>query len=744
MNAPPRLRLGLITATRFDMDAYDYNRLELLGIGTLAAYIQATLPGVEVILREHIEDLIQAGPDIIGIGSITENYGIAISWAEQVKRSLGIPVIVGGTHITLLPSSLKSCFDIAVIGEGELTTVELLSSIISHQGLVHAELKKIPGLCFHHDGETHFTGERGPVQDLDTLPHLRREALPFWRPRKDAHVVASRGCPYRCNFCSSTRLFPSYRTHSADYIVADIERLVREGGINHISILDDLLVANRRKFADIVDRIAAKGLNKDCAFVVLLRANIVDDALCDLLKKLNVSGTVMGVESFSDSILRYYCKTGVTAEINQAAIDTLHRHRIPVSCCFIFGAPIETRTDLVVTLQGICRNLEQDKIERVYWGLLKPYPGTDMWEWAVSSGLVDHSIDWERFMQTNYDRGRFFGENDELYLAQLIPKQEFLGILEDWFARFSALKKDWGVGYREAPPTGPASAAGYPPGHFYSPIVDVQDAHAIRAVRGRVTSPLPQGIALDTDRMVALTHRLAAHHSLFPFPRHHDHHHRFFFDNSFFGCHDASVYFSMLLEFRPHRVIEVGCGHSTALLLDTNKQFFNDSIATTFIDPSLAELLPPLERNDKPAPKLLPLRLQDVPVEIFTELETDDILFIDSSHVSKTGSDVNHYLFEILPRLKPGVLIHIHDILYPFEYLDSWVLDEGRSWNEAYALKAFLQFNSSFEIVYWSNFVYHRLPELLRTLMPLCLENEGGSIWLRKRPAEVPEAGLSD
>jgi hypothetical protein len=117
---------------------------------------------------------------------------------------------------------------------------------------------------------------------------------------------------------------------------------------------------------------------------------------------------------------------------------------------------------------------------------------------------------------------------------------------------------------------------------------------------------------------------------------------------------------------------------------------------------------------------------------VFERLEENDILFLDSSHVSKTGSDVNYYLFEILPVLKPGVLVHVHDILYPFEYLKEWVLGEKRSWNETYALRAFLQYNSAFEIVYWNNFASHRLREELAHLMPLCLENEGGSIWLRR------------
>jgi hypothetical protein len=188
----------------------------------------------------------------------------------------------------------------------------------------------------------------------------------------------------------------------------------------------------------------------------------------------------------------------------------------------------------------------------------------------------------------------------------------------------------------------------------------------------------------------------------------------------------------MLLEFRPRRVIEVGCGYSSCLMLDTNERFFNGSLDLTLIDPALGELRSLFGERGAGAARLLSDRVQNVPPEVFERLEANDILFMDSSHVSKTGSDVNYLLFQILPVLKPGVLVHVHDILYPFEYPEEWVLKDKRSWNEAYALHAFLQYNSAFEIVYWNNFVWHRLRENLAALMPLCLENEGGSIWLRR------------
>jgi hypothetical protein len=272
----------------------------------------------------------------------------------------------------------------------------------------------------------------------------------------------------------------------------------------------------------------------------------------------------------------------------------------------------------------------------------------------------------------------------------------------------------------------------YPPGHFYSPIVDVCESHAIEAVRNRVSAPLPAGIALDAEKLKSTMNRLAEQHRHFRFPRHPQASYRFYFDNPFFGCHDASILFSMLLEFRPRRIIEIGCGHSSRLLLDTNAQFFAGTMELTFIDPSLDSLTDLGSGRESLNPRLISSPVQDVGLTMFEQLEENDIVFLDSSHVSKTGSDVNYFVFEILPVLKPGVLVHIHDIFYAFEYLENWVLKEKRSWNEAYLIRAFLQYNAAFEIVYWNNFVWHRLRDELAAAMPLCLENEGGSIWLKR------------
>jgi hypothetical protein len=135
--------------------------------------------------------------------------------------------------------------------------------------------------------------------------------------------------------------------------------------------------------------------------------------------------------------------------------------------------------------------------------------------------------------------------------------------------------------------------------------------------------------------------------------------------------------------------------------------------------------------------KLLPFRVQDVPLRLFESLRENDVLFIDSSHVSKTGSDVNFLCLEVLPRLAPGVLVHFHDIFLPGEYPKDWVLERGYSWNEQYLVHALLIDSIGFEVVFASCFAAQRYPHQIRAIFGKPCS--GGSLWLRRVGSPGPK-----
>lgn len=189
--------------------------------------------------------------------------------------------------------------------------------------------------------------------------------------------------------------------------------------------------------------------------------------------------------------------------------------------------------------------------------------------------------------------------------------------------------------------------------------------------------------------------------------------------------------YSMIRHFRPKRIIEVGSGYSSCATLDTNESFFGNAISCTFIEPYTDLLNSLIREEDKSRINIIPKRLEDVDEEIFTSLEENDILFIDSTHVSKINSDVNYLFFRILPLLRKGVIIHIHDIFYPFEYPKEWIY-EGRAWNELYLLRAFLQYNDAYSILMFNSYISQFHPDMMAQEMPLFMRDSGSSFWMMK------------
>ena len=273
-----------------------------------------------------------------------------------------------------------------------------------------------------------------------------------------------------------------------------------------------------------------------------------------------------------------------------------------------------------------------------------------------------------------------------------------------------------------------------PIGHFYSPMPASED---LRANEDDVFGipPAVRGIDLNEIEQVELLKTFGGLYSEQPFTSTPQPSQRFCFDNPNFTYPDAIALYCMIRHLQPKRIVEIGSGYSSCVMLDVNELFFNNSIECTFIDPYPRLLRNLIKPSDRERIQILGHKVQEVDVRIFRELGPSDILFIDSSHVSKTGSDVNYIFFKVLPLLAKGVHIHFHDIFYPFEYPREWVF-EGRSWNEAYLLRAFLQYNRSFKIRFFTSYLVHKHRSVFESEMPLCLANLPGSLWLEKTTVE--------
>jgi hypothetical protein len=257
-----------------------------------------------------------------------------------------------------------------------------------------------------------------------------------------------------------------------------------------------------------------------------------------------------------------------------------------------------------------------------------------------------------------------------------------------------------------------------------------------------VSDETPAGVRLNVESQLALLETWASLPDEEPFYSA-ERRIRFDIDNNSFSYDDAPVLAYMLRSLQPERVVEIGSGSSSACMLDVADLYLSDRRPTfTFVDIDCGALRALLHPSDLSRVSIREELVQNTPPSLFDELSANDLLFVDSSHVLKAGSDVSSILFEILPRLRAGVVVHVHDIRYPFRY-SSRIADIPLFWNEAYALRAFLQFNQRFEILFWTNLLVREHPTAASAVLPLenwsrrfavaagDFSDAGGSIYLR-------------
>jgi hypothetical protein len=304
------------------------------------------------------------------------------------------------------------------------------------------------------------------------------------------------------------------------------------------------------------------------------------------------------------------------------------------------------------------------------------------------------------------------------------------------------------------------------PGHFYSPIPSADAVEQFAAA----PPPLPEAhrdIDFNVAEQLRWLERLAPLARDLEFDDKPGGRTRFHWENDGFAPGDAALLGSLVRALQPARILEIGAGYSTALMLDVAERYLDRDRRprVTSVDPEPDRVRSLLRAGDERKGagdgdgegngegdggsgmlRIIPSIVQELPLAEFAALRANDILFIDSSHVMKLGSDVSFLLFQALPLLAPGVFVHFHDISWSFEYpLDSY--RQGRAWNEAPAVHAFLAYNQAFPIVSFPAFLVSHHREQARALMPALFRQRPGvpddehracSLWLRRAGVTTP------
>jgi predicted O-methyltransferase YrrM len=268
----------------------------------------------------------------------------------------------------------------------------------------------------------------------------------------------------------------------------------------------------------------------------------------------------------------------------------------------------------------------------------------------------------------------------------------------------------------------------FPAGHFYSPVPARADV--LSRIDALPVGEVP-GVALNTEQQGALLRAFERLYSELPFTEERRQELRYYFNQDYFCYADAIFLYSFLRHFQPRRILEVGSGFSSAVMLDTIDRFFVEAPEITLVEPYPDRLRTLLRSDDWPRVTLIEDKVQQVPLSRFDSLGAGDLLFIDSSHVLKCGSDLQFLMFDVLPRLRTGVFVHFHDVFDGFEYPREWLMD-GVYWNEDYMLRAFLSYNPAWKITLFGSHAVRVYRSWLADHMPLTLKNPGGSLYLER------------
>jgi len=404
-----------------------------LGLAYIASVLEENGYGVEIldciaqqIILDSLGKQIESRkPDIIGITCLTPMAPRSMEAARVAKEAAPNSIVVlGGAHPSVLPTETlqDNSIDIAVVGEGEHTMLELVRCIEAK-----GNLEKVPGVVFRKNGELIKTLPR-PLTDLDLLPLPARHLLPMkrYRPTAANHrrlpchtMITSRGCPFNCTYCSNAIFGRKYRASSPQNVVKEMEHLVSEYGAKEILFWDDVFTLNQQRTGRICELIIERGLN--IPWTCESRVDCVTEDLLAQMRKAGCWQIGYGVESGDQEVIDTI-KKGITLEQVEEAFKWTKKAGIDTRAYLMIGLPGETREQVLKTID-IAKRLDADIAQ---FCITTPYPGTELFETAKNEGTLK-TVDWLNYILI---------PDEPVYVTKLLTAEDLRYLLQKAYKEF--------------------------------------------------------------------------------------------------------------------------------------------------------------------------------------------------------------------------------------------------------------------------------------------------------------------
>jgi len=431
---PPFVESESVGATR--SMKYVLNTIQPLGLAYIAAVLNRAGYPVEVAdfcvpdYYPPVEEVIRrSDADIVGLTCTTPSFMSAVAVAGQVRRIRpNAKIVLGGAHVNAAPEDAMrhACFDVGVLGEGEFAMLELVKHF---SGGEPRSLQEIQGLIFREADKIVRTPPRPHHRKLDDIPHPARYLLPPLRrysPTPASYrrlplgvLMTSRGCPSKCTFCDRAVFGSTYRAHSTEYVLDEIEELVRRYKAREIRFFDDTFTQNRKRVFEICEGMQRRGLK--LPWTCLTKAKAVTPEMLRAMKEAGCWQVLFGLESGDAEMLKRL-KKGNTVEDNRRAVRWAQEAGLSVRADFIVGTPGETMESLRRTLNFA---LELG-LDYAHFNKFVPFPGTELHEQLTAQG---YRFDLSRPCSI-LDHGAIF------YVPDGMTREEFKAFLDDAFRRF--------------------------------------------------------------------------------------------------------------------------------------------------------------------------------------------------------------------------------------------------------------------------------------------------------------------
>jgi anaerobic magnesium-protoporphyrin IX monomethyl ester cyclase len=417
-----KLKIALVSLQK------DAERVPPVGLVYLASFLteKVRIPRENIkIIDKNFDDItseiLRFKPDLIGISAMTVQYQNAIELATGLKKMSPAPIIVGGVHISTLPSSLKKCFDVGVIGEGEQTLSELFELFLKKGDFNQKDLRRIKSVVYLDGSEIKINPQRENI-DLETLPmpdfdfvhkdYFKKSEIPsLGKMGVKGFLLTSRGCPYRCEFCSTARFWGRMRLQSPKKVAGIMKMLLEKHQASYFQVMDDLFTVSAMRLNQIREALIEEGIFEKIEGIdSTARANLMNDALCQAMRAIKIKTINFGFESGSERVLKYLKAGSVSVEMNKNAIRLGVKYGFNVYGSLMYGSPTETIEDMNRTNEFIDFALKNGA-KNIWSFVATPFPATPFWNIALERGTVNNNMNFNLLSHHNLKRPLLLDKN---------------------------------------------------------------------------------------------------------------------------------------------------------------------------------------------------------------------------------------------------------------------------------------------------------------------------------------------